>query len=348
MAGISNNVARGAGALRAGLCGDVGFGAGGRAAKRVAGRAIACLGVVLAVLVTALSLVASPASARAASGSRTGSISLDTVVQTRDGSRVLAGDEFSLAQVATATVGGSESNPAVAYVTVDAFKAVDFFEEAAAVGEVVPGACNRRSHGESPGACDAVSHSFHGLHVQKPVGAVCGKFDVGMSCDKVDARFEFADHGADPGRLHDAVGVGEKEDFPFGGGDEFCDGVLFGAFTRSEFRDRDYVNAVWILFCVFGKNLRGAVGGTVVCNPDVPTAFVKLLHQGVQGLGNSRFFVPCGYENTDRWQRISNGIAQVDFSECTEKTHFKYRIEKGGDNHQNGKGVFKNNPKHAC
>lgn len=125
MAGISNNVARGAGALRAGLCGDVGFGAGGRAAKRVAGRAIACLGVVLAVLVTALSLVASPASARAASGSRTGSISLDTVVQTRDGSRVLAGDEFSLAQVATATVGGSASNPAVAYVTVDAFKAVD-------------------------------------------------------------------------------------------------------------------------------------------------------------------------------------------------------------------------------
>lgn len=74
--------------------------------------------VLLIALVLTFSAIA-PVAARAMS--RTGSIAIDTAVRTDDGSRVIAGDTFSFAQVATATVDTSYAPAVISFETVDAF-----------------------------------------------------------------------------------------------------------------------------------------------------------------------------------------------------------------------------------
>ena len=70
-----------------------------------------------AILVSAFA--AAPIAAHAAP--RMGSIAIDTAVRTDNGSCVIAGDTFSFAQVATATVDTSYAPAVISFETVDAF-----------------------------------------------------------------------------------------------------------------------------------------------------------------------------------------------------------------------------------
>ena len=163
----------------------------------------------------------------------------------------------------------------------DSSKAVHALEKALAVGEVVARAREGEVHGKSSGARDAVNERLDGLHADDEWRFAGFSRDVGVPGDKFNPRFEFLDDTLDPGRLHDAVGIREAENFAIADFDHLAYGLLFGAYTFGEGINGEHMQSVLELGFVFGENLRGVVRGAVVSHPDFPFAFVILGEDGV-------------------------------------------------------------------
>ena len=202
----------------------------------------------------------------------------------------------------------------------DACKAVHALEEAFAVGEVVACACEREVHGEACCACDAVNQRFDRLHADDERRfAVCR--NVRVSGDKFDPRFEFLDDVLDPGRLHDAVGVREAEDFAVAGFDHLADGLFLGTHSFGNGVDCEYVQAFKLCF-VFCENLRGVVRGAVIGHPDFPFALVILREYGVERFADAFGFVTRCNQDAYLRERFRIGKAFAYAPERTVEPHF--------------------------
>ena len=165
-----------------------------------------------------------------------------------------------------------------------------------------------------------VNQRFDSLHAYDERRTLVGR-DVRVSGDKFNPRFEFLDDPFDPGRLHDAVGVREAEDFTVAGFDHLADGLFLGTHSFGNGVDCEYVQAFKLCF-VFCENLRGVVRGAVIGHPDFPFALVILREYGVERFADAFGFISGRNQDAHlrEWFRVGKALAYA--PERTVEPHF--------------------------
>ena len=142
-----------------------------------------------------------------------------------------------------------------------------------------------------------------------------------MPGDKFYPRFKFLDEELDPGRLYDAVGVCEAENFTVAGVNEFRKSLFLGAHAFGNGINREHMEAFKLCF-VFRENLRGVVRGAVIGHPDFPFALVILREDGIERFADAFGFVTRCNQDAYLRERFRIGKAFAHSPERTVEPHF--------------------------